>query len=474
MRHSSPLASKYLKPLFPAHAAHSHRHHAMPRDLTPPGASAPTFAYVAQGHRGHQQDRHVHGSLDLSDGTTAAIAAVFDGHGAPETGHATSALLEAEFVPAVQAELHAGRSVADALREAVEAVEAAALGLSAEKKEYHGSTLAACVVLDGGRRVVTANVGDSRVVVVEGGWGRAGDDAMRAGFSTVDHKPTAAGERMRIEAAGGWVNAGGMLNGFIGMSRAIGDNDLKGHRNIVAFGPRTDGKPETAEFGEDLLTAEPDIVEMEVTQRDHFVVVATDGVWHVLTNDEAAVAAAEAVGKGRNPAKEVVKTALKRGARDNITVVIAPLSGDAKQMFSEVSARKRWARPGGAGRATSGRGAGAGKEDVEGGRKGQKMGSKMLGGFRRKRPATPAAGASRAVVDDSSVHGGHAFSPADFDDLSLHGTRDAYGAVGVSLDDEGDDTSEDSSADGSGSARDEDGEEESLTKVHTYQGDAQK
>jgi serine/threonine protein phosphatase PrpC len=66
--------------------------------------------------------------------------------------------------------------------------------------------------------VYCANAGDSRAVLF------LGDNVIPLSF---DHKPTDAGERFRVEAAGGIVSDEGRVDHNLNLSRALGDLTYK-------------------------------------------------------------------------------------------------------------------------------------------------------------------------------------------------------------------------------------------------------
>eukprot|EP00920_Eleutheroschizon_duboscqi_P019151 GHVT01045351.1.p1 GENE.GHVT01045351.1~~GHVT01045351.1.p1 ORF type:complete len:418 (+),score=109.24 GHVT01045351.1:1295-2548(+) len=123
---------------------------------------------------------------------------------------------------------------------------------------------------DGGLRLVTAHCGDSRAVLCRGG---------QAVALTLDHKPNNRLERERIERAGGVVmNLGGtwrLLSVSIetkkafglATSRAFGDAPLKQPRALV------------------VVTPDVSVETLSLTE-DSFLVLATDGVFDVLSEQE--------------------------------------------------------------------------------------------------------------------------------------------------------------------------------------------
>lgn len=112
------------------------------------------------------------------------------------------------------------------------------------------------------QKLFVANAGDSRAVLCRNG---------EAISLTKDHKPNDATELSRIEAAGGFVSAVGRVNNNLNLSRAIGD--LK-YKQIKGLSGR-----------EQLISAEPDVTVVDVDPvEDEFMVLACDGVWDVMTN----------------------------------------------------------------------------------------------------------------------------------------------------------------------------------------------
>ncbi|KAH8048382.1 protein serine/threonine phosphatase [Aureococcus anophagefferens] len=125
-----------------------------------------------------------------------------------------------------------------------------------------------------GDTVIVANAGDSRAVLCRKG--------VAVPLSE-DHKPANAGESERILAAGGFVTAQGRVNGNLNLSRSPGDLKYKGNKAL----------------GRDrqMITAEPDIaVHTLVARDDEFMVLACDGVWDVLSNQECVDFVRERIG----------------------------------------------------------------------------------------------------------------------------------------------------------------------------------
>ena len=112
-----------------------------------------------------------------------------------------------------------------------------------------------------GRELFIANAGDSRAVLCRGGTAVALSD---------DHKPGQPTERQRIIAAGGFLSDWGgicRVNGNLSLSRAIGDLKYKMNEDLH----RKD----------QIVTAEPEVRSITLTEEDAFLVLACDGIWDV-------------------------------------------------------------------------------------------------------------------------------------------------------------------------------------------------
>lgn len=152
-----------------------------------------------------------------------------------------------------------------------------------------------------GRSLLVANAGDCRAILSRCG---------AAIEMSKDHRPCCAKERRRIESLGGYVDDG-YLNGQLGVTRALGDWHLEGLKDE---GER--GGP---------LSAEPELKLTTLTKDDEFLIIGSDGIWDVFTNQNAVDFARRKL-QEHNDVKlccnEIVEEAIKRGATDNLTLVM--------------------------------------------------------------------------------------------------------------------------------------------------------
>merc|ERR1712050_259204 len=71
-----------------------------------------------------------------------------------------------------------------------------------------------------------------------------------------------------------------------------------------------------------LSIAEPDIQIVPLSDKDLFIVLATDGVFDVLSNQEVVDMALRHWSDPEEAAKNIVRSAYKRGSEDNLTVLV--------------------------------------------------------------------------------------------------------------------------------------------------------
>jgi len=229
------------------------------------------------------------------------VAGVFDGH----RGSDASEFLAANFERLLGQFWTSSKSPADLLVSVLRAAEdefrtACELSNSCSAQLRYPGTTALCMVLCDGTLTI-ANIGDSRAMLCRGG---------KAIELTEDHVLRRDAERARIEQSG---QAAQMVQhgeswrlGSIGLAitRSIGDLDMK-----------------------HVLIADPEITEMTILKGDEFVVLATDGVWDVMSGDRMVSIIHDTVKQPAMCAQRLVHTAVNEMySKDNATAIVCFLN----------------------------------------------------------------------------------------------------------------------------------------------------
>ncbi|GMH08102.1 hypothetical protein Nepgr_009942 [Nepenthes gracilis] len=161
------------------------------------------------------------------------------------------------------------------------------------KKDWHpGCTAVAALLIK--NKLYVANAGDCRAIVCRDG---------QAIALSRDHVASCHEERERIIQAGGhvkWkVDTWRVGAAALQVTRSIGDDDLKPS-----------------------VTAEPEITETFLSEEDEYLVMASDGLWDVVSNEEAVSIIKDTVKEPGMCSKRLATEAVERGSKDNITVVV--------------------------------------------------------------------------------------------------------------------------------------------------------
>lgn len=252
----------------------------------------------------------------LADDRSMALLAVYDGHGA--NGEQVSEFVMVK-VPDLLEEAGARQlwdDTAGLLKRAFDGTDKQ-LRESTIAAEVSGSTGVA--VLLQGERIWTANVGDSRAVI-----GRKRKGAAAKEFEvqalTDDQKPDTPEEQARIQAAGGYVSAESSEFGparvwlrpgegpGLAMARSLGDHICK-RVGVIST---------------------PEVKCFDATPEDAILVLASDGVWEFVSNEQAiAIVAAHA--SAQRGCAALINEATKRwrkeegSYRDDITAIVVRL-----------------------------------------------------------------------------------------------------------------------------------------------------
>lgn len=145
------------------------------------------------------------------------------------------------------------------------------------------------------RMLYTANVGDTRIVLFRNG------HSVRL---TYDHKASDSIEMQRVEQAGGLIMKS-RVNGMLAVTRSLGDK-----------------------FFDSLVVGNPFTTSVEITTDDRFLILACDGLWDVIDDQEACEMIKD-MDNSNEAAKTLVRHALENGTTDNVTVMVIFIDNDS-------------------------------------------------------------------------------------------------------------------------------------------------
>ncbi|XP_019195125.1 PREDICTED: probable protein phosphatase 2C 76 isoform X1 [Ipomoea nil] len=219
------------------------------------------------------------------DGKTICLFGIFDGHG----GSRAAEYLKQNLFQNLMKHPEFVTNTKHAISETYQQTDRDFLESEKDSLRDDGSTASTAVLV--GNHLYVANVGDSRTIVSKKG---------KAIPLSQDHKPNRSDERKRIENAGGVIMWAGTwrVGGVLAMSRAFGNRMLKQY-----------------------VVAEPEIQEEVIDEELELLVLASDGLWDVVPNEDA-VSLAESEESPEAAARKLTETAFTRGSADNITCIV--------------------------------------------------------------------------------------------------------------------------------------------------------
>lgn len=207
----------------------------------------------------------------VDEPTNTVILCVLDGHG--EHGDSVAFAFQNQLAQEMITHAAWKTDVKKASADAIKKIESAVIRNFRVDTEFSGTTLSMAIVR--GNQMTGVNIGDSRVIV-----GKAEEGKIVAEEFTHDHKPDTPAEKERILASGGRVFAVEYDDGIDGPPRVwLGHMDVPGLAMSRSLG---DTVAHTAG-----VSSEPEFTERELNpETDKFIVVATDGLWEFVSNEE--------------------------------------------------------------------------------------------------------------------------------------------------------------------------------------------
>jgi protein phosphatase 1L len=239
-----------------------------------------------QGHRPYNEDR-----VDIQVNSDIEYYGLFDGHGGTMISEYLKTNLAQYFLKCDIRE-HTSKyikKIYDLIQEKLTHY------ITGSKNT--GSTALVTIIykLNNNKYINIINLGDCRTVIC--------NKYNIASPLTKDHKPKSFEEYYRITKLGGIIeedpNDDPRISGMA-VSKAFGDLDAK-----------------------PFVSHEPDIYEYSI-RKDKFIVMASDGLWDVLSNQDVVDFILYELAKQTKTsiAKKLVKYAFDKGSQDNITAII--------------------------------------------------------------------------------------------------------------------------------------------------------
>ncbi|XP_052180278.1 probable protein phosphatase 2C 25 [Diospyros lotus] len=245
-----------------------------------------------RGRREAMEDRYS-AVVNLQGDPKQAFFGIFDGHGGAKAAEFAAEKLDKNILHEVERRDE---------KEIEEAVKHGYLKTDSEflREEFRGGSCCVTALIRNGNLVVS-NAGDCRAVLSRGGTAEA---------LTSDHRPSREDEKERIEATGGYVDCcHGVwrIQGSLAVSRGIGDRHLK-----------------------QWVTAEPETKVLQMEPDFEFLILASDGLWDKVSNQEAVdIARPLCIGTHKpellSACRRLTALSSSRGCMDDISVMLVLL-----------------------------------------------------------------------------------------------------------------------------------------------------
>ncbi|KAH0469339.1 hypothetical protein IEQ34_000897 [Dendrobium chrysotoxum] len=241
--------------------------------------------HLVKGQSSHPMEDYIVAQFKRAGDSELGLFAIFDGH----MGHDVPDYLRSHLFDNI---LHQPDFLTDTKSAIMKAYEITDSKILEKAKELGrgGSTAVTAILIDG-LKLVVANVGDSRAVLCKHGLAKQ---------LSIDHEPSQ--ERETIEKKGGFVSKipGDVprVDGQLAVARAFGDRSLKVH-----------------------LSSEPYVDEEIIDDETDFLILASDGLWKVMSNQEA-VDAIKGIKDPLSAAKHLTEEALARKSKDDISCIV--------------------------------------------------------------------------------------------------------------------------------------------------------
>ncbi|KAI5058348.1 hypothetical protein GOP47_0026518 [Adiantum capillus-veneris] len=230
---------------------------------------APFFGVSCRkGRRDCMEDTHT-ALTNFQGKASQAFFGVFDGHGGKSAAQFAAETLARHIATAIENQSDDKEGLKSAMQAGYLAMDSEFL----EKGLDSGACSISAFVKDG--HLVVANAGDCKAVLCRGG---------KAEALSNFHRPSNAEERQRIQNLGGFVdcfNGVWRVQGTLAVTRGFGDAHLK-----------------------KWISAEPEVRQLDITNCCEFLILASDGLWDKVNDQEAVDCVREVLGGGQEQAPD--------------------------------------------------------------------------------------------------------------------------------------------------------------------------
>ena len=257
-----------------------------------------------QGKRPYQEDEYgIRAYVGGNNGPETHLFGLFDGH----AGGKCSKQIAMTLPDILGEDAQFPNNLPQAIRRSFNNANEAFLKVAERMKLHDGSTGLVALLRD--KKILIANVGDCRAVVLSAG---------RPIQMSNDQKPTSIEEQKRINSLGGTVEycmGVARVNGILAVSRAFGNRTLR-----------------------QVIRPDPEMTQRELTKDDDYLIMASDGLWDVLRNKDVCDTCYAMNNNNNGPqqiAEELVNTAIARGSMDNVTCIVVRLNGYVHRMLNK-------------------------------------------------------------------------------------------------------------------------------------------
>lgn len=253
-----------------------------------------------QGKRPTNEDEHIvflNSQNFNQDYNPIDILGVFDGHGGPLVSKFAKDTIPQYFIKKNSKLFLDSKYTAKYINKIFKQFNTNLEKTHPRAANYSGSTCCMVILTNDtkGSIMWVINAGDSRAIL--------GNKSGIAVPLSKDHKPNTPEERARIESIDGgkkkiYYDGSDWRVVDLSLSRALGDLEANPY-----------------------VTPMPQVYRYRLNPQDKYIVVACDGVWDVMDNQEV-IDLFKTASKKTNLAKLLGETALKKGSTDNVTAVV--------------------------------------------------------------------------------------------------------------------------------------------------------